>query len=876
MDPAGWPNAASAEFDAWARRRTVARVIALVGIIGCARSHPKTPSSTDASHPLPVPSALKRPKLLWEAPTPTMNWQLVAHSADLVFLPSGDSREIVARSIRTGEVRWQSAAPKERIVHIDVIGNHVVASTREALVVYDAQDGQRRGTINLGCTLRSGVRGIGDFAAGVCRRQLDFEHVDVTELMRQTDYVVGIDLALPKERWRIPAVSGGVGCAVDRSSVFFISMESPESGERGAPGVSVLVALDAKNGKTRWRTPMEPLGLAPFVHDDLVIVGSGDTTAAFRISDGKLLWSHPLTMEGQFSGGVDDFLGAAPIASDALLLGDHRNVRRIDVRSGSFSNAWSLPETHSQKASGSSQEDAIQVQVDAGRVVAELPGAHSAPYLFVRSADGWNALQSPRGHLDTATLVGGILLVTPHHSDYGTCRAYSLEEFDSPEDSVATTARVRAILDRAPPYEKDVLAELNGVPGTLDALLTLARDKTYPIRSRAVTLLGTLKNDAAIPTLLGVLDEPLPPKPKKSASRGVDDEIVVRHDDAFALQARAISALTNFDRLDVAKRLVPFLFEPPEFDDQVPMPRVEVYELLARVGGPAEIAAIRTVEKPEAATSWLQICAARDAVGAKDRASPEPRRSFFNFPCGDTVGSALRIVEGLDAIWVRRKMEKGWTAPTIALAFPSGKGLPSLKSARLASKELVLEGERYEGDEDKPKPWSVHLGLEAVFSDSDHDGIPDETERWLGTDPAKADTDGDGIPDGADSAPLAALPTTEAQRVQAAIVWYFCRFERGGADSGIVVVRTDPSHAAQIEGIPFVVLHQQHRWPRREPDPPRSLILTISKLEVKGNVASATVEAVRHPSGHVAELQLRRMDGTWRVVRSHDTSGWIE
>jgi hypothetical protein len=38
--------------------------------------------------------------------------------------------------------------------------------------------------------------------------------------------------------------------------------------------------------------------------------------------------------------------------------------------------------------------------------------------------------------------------------------------------------------------------------------------------------------------------------------------------------------------------------------------------------------------------------------------------------------------------------------------------------------------------------------------DSDHDGIPDDLERMIGTDPFNADTDGDGIPDGRDLMPI--------------------------------------------------------------------------------------------------------------------------
>lgn len=37
---------------------------------------------------------------------------------------------------------------------------------------------------------------------------------------------------------------------------------------------------------------------------------------------------------------------------------------------------------------------------------------------------------------------------------------------------------------------------------------------------------------------------------------------------------------------------------------------------------------------------------------------------------------------------------------------------------------------------------------DCLASDSDGDGVPDEVERFLGTDPARADTDRDGVADG--------------------------------------------------------------------------------------------------------------------------------
>src|SRR5262249_46527171 len=150
--------------------------------------------------------------------------------------------------------------------------------------------------------------------------------------------------------------------------------------------------------------------------------------------------------------------------------------------------------------------------------------------------------------------------------------------------------------------------------------------------------------------------------------------------------------------------------------------------------------------------------------------------------CGTPTGDGtFRVGQDAAGVWLRRRVQKGYSAPALVLRFDSH-SVPRVESAESSGGAIVLRGH------DGAQPWSATVAKAGAFADTDGDGLTDQTEAFLGTQPNRTDTDGDGSPDAVDAAPRAAASHEPRALVVAEAVRYVSAFLREPGDSVFLTV----------------------------------------------------------------------------------------
>ena len=150
--------------------------------------------------------------------------------------------------------------------------------------------------------------------------------------------------------------------------------------------------------------------------------------------------------------------------------------------------------------------------------------------------------------------------------------------------------------------------------------------------------------------------------------------------------------------------------------------------------------------------------------------------------------------------------------------------------------------------------WANSCGDRRCFCHSDGDGVPDWTEKYLGTDAHRADSDADGIPDGDDVAPTVALQPDERSRVVTAVVDYLAYF----TEPRCVLLNVYTDKALEAHGSVRVVLNWNGRTSHMHEQPN----LGVHPFAVSGEEVDVRVMG----DGTLHCLHLRHVDDRWRVI----------
>jgi outer membrane protein assembly factor BamB len=871
---------------------------------------------------LPPPAELPRPKLVWEAADIESGMSTPPCSGGFVFVHSIEKDMLSARDLQSGQVRWSVPAPKGRINSLVVIGERLLANTAEGDVsAYSTRDGVHQWDLHTKCMFMFGIRGKNDVAAGMCMPVPGSGEPRVP-LIRRESSLVGFDLAHGREAWRI-SIPGmrAFGSATDGEQVYVAMMEMPDATKGPAGGMSSTVtAYDVRSGKQRWKVSAPDLVMSAFTSGGFLVL-RGRNTSALSTSDGKLAWSNAPPASNamlSFDPTPDLMGGDPPVTEGRLLRANGSSVEAVDIASGKVAQTWALPQPGAEKDAAPLMARMVRVQASEGRIAVWIPERDPmAPgYLVTWRGSDSKTLQASGGLIETPRLVGDRLVVVGDRARAvsggrgATLRVYSLSETDAPEaKALDATERVRRHLTRRVMRDKRSIEELKAIPGATAALIKLAGDATFEERGAAIEMLAKLKDPSAVAPLLAILDEKVPDEPPQPADapkmpvggkmtpedlhrireyRPPKEYLAAeeRHQSAEAAHLAAIGALAEFDRADIAKRLAPLLLAGPKSDVtamRMATDRGAIYRLLARVAGPAELEALKTFDARTAGTGgWSHLCAKADRV--PDSASSPGAvihgigmHGFLSaFPCGAPVaGGSFRMGQDESGVWIRQRRGNAWGVPALALKFEGG-GLaerpPTVESAELVAGKLRLRG--WNGGGPSASPWSGEVDVALALADRDHDGIPDETERLLGTNPDRADTDGDGIRDGDDPSPLARPAQTDTAKVATEIVRYAINFQRDFEASHIIIVAGVPESFGEVRSAETVLLHRESG--DREARAPSAMYLRISKIEISGDDAKAQLDVNYGGRGNGQQMKVRRVGGIWRVVESGESSSWVE
>jgi outer membrane protein assembly factor BamB/predicted nucleic acid-binding protein len=847
---------------------------------------------------LPPVSTLPRPRLLWQAKGLWLG-RTPALEGGVLLAQTQKGGHVVALDPATGKERWRTEIPKRAYGKVGFIcGTCLGDSDHQWLRIAgkyalftEARGGEAAFELATGkllwarvrpdCSLPRAASPDSRMGAGLCSSRRGNEDGVIA--------VFGTDLATGRERWRAPfhckdCFQHGLQVGAERTYFWVVAKEKGETG-------TTFRVLDTATGKLRRRLRVpddadavvaEPEGR------DLVLL-FGQSLTAVRPSDGQVLWSHGL------AGGLEprrDADGALLVRDGRLLLDDLGVVVEIDASTGKEATRWPVPavgwETSSRLHCASSflpVPDELDVRgpwsaraafcrIDEypqpGVVV--LHGAAAGPAVVARPPGSLRRL-----HADVALVDRTVHREDRElHRDFQTVvEGYSLLRLDPPEaSSLSSRERVRDILERgillnwetARFTSRVPLAELTAVPGYQEKLLALLADPSSPLWTDALAAAAWLRLPGAAAVLLRLLDAPMPKEP---ADTGPEDEDARDAWPGLEDYERALAAyraaqqrlswlmltLTYLDDPAAATRLGPALLRP-EPEALRPGRHVSihasVYRLLARLGRPEDL---RLLDQLEAATAsaggWNRIC--------EQTSTAKPSQpTSWSTPCGGATLGGVKMATSSE-VWVSRPAAGGKDGPPAWAASDEGLGLDG-RVPTIERGQLVIPPAQGK------KP--TELALAELFRDSDGDGVPDMTERYLGTDPQRPDTDGDGLPDGDDAAPLGAS-TSDRARVVSEAVAYVARFH---VRSRPLFVHADAAlwgHAMRPVG---VVLHRPPL-----PDQPTEwwqAHLMVSRVRVAGEEATLHVRSAGIDTGVLGKsLRLRRVDGRWRVVDEADAWG---
>ncbi len=778
------------------------------------------------------PSELPRPRRLWNVPIDAYADHF-AHDARSVFVRDGD--EIVAIDLQGGHERWRRRLPERvRITLLWVVGARVVgAGPTGDVVAWDADTGTELWRFGTECTFLE-FDACGDRAIGMCIPESGSARSPAD---RVTD-LVAFDPTSGRIAWRKPLpdhIAFSVSCDSARAYVALPATEGGADPEN-------LFAYDLGSGRESWRATVPHRGAAARVGNRVLVIGRAVT--AFRAQGGARLWTY--APEEDFGLPVWELPShPLPLYLGRLLLSRPGAIDGLDLETGLVDRSWPLPTVG--PGSGS-RRSGPYVQTGEGRILAwvgdEIGGAERR-WLVVWEGELSHVLAAPPVQPGTVTTLAGGVVVS-RCAPQGLCGWSVAETEDSEASALPPAERVRLRLERGLNLRDRSMDDLRSIPGYAEVLLALAGDPTSPVRGTAIWAIEKLEVPGAEETLLRTLSEIPPPDPQEG-------------DPVRMLRTRTLLALTRYPRPDVAARLAPLLVVAPQstrFSDETEV-RPAVYRLLAKVGGPAEIEALRDEDtRRRAHQGWSRICDEHDARSEED-ASP--------WMCGGRIRAGPYQISqfglgtfGPMRVWIRRIEGTRRSPPSIACEIARN---VSPLPVRMQGGRIALGSGRASFDPER------------ALLDRDEDGISDRVERLLGTDSRNADTDADGRPDGEDPSPLAARRAGDAPAVVAEAVEYTARFD--GWAQGVVDVAMQRDSFSEISGGASVFLHRP--LPVNEYDSGvLGTGLRVEDLVVSGGTASLRVVANWIGAGETHALQLSRVGGVWRVVEDEKVGEWIE
>jgi outer membrane protein assembly factor BamB len=276
------------------------------------------PSSPGAPEAPSAAAAAAPPALIWEAES--FDGTSLAHDDRVaVYVDMGD-KHVVAFDLHTGTQRWSFAAEEIFASSLTLAGDTVFFSQRSGqLTALAVPDGAPSWSQDIGCSLETPAAVANGVLVAPCV-DLDARPLD--------GYVVAVDTASGKRRWRAATVDGpSAAPALDDETAYF--------GRPRAAGMDV-VAIDLRSGRERWRRslphPVQALSVA-----GTTLVGVGLESYGLDRGDGHVLWTDPLDQRSSFP------IEKRVVQRDGLVLRqlDHA-VYGLDPATGQRTKTWAM------------------------------------------------------------------------------------------------------------------------------------------------------------------------------------------------------------------------------------------------------------------------------------------------------------------------------------------------------------------------------------------------------------------------------------------------------------------------------------------------------------------------------------------------------
>jgi hypothetical protein len=840
---------------------------------------------------------------------------------------------LVAIDVRTGKERWRLPMPNEERPDVVLAGDLALVYRSIGATAVDVATGRQRWTRRL--CFRSNVATVAKPHVGVGMCAAPDPPADETDhgprLVWKKNMAVAVDLDSGRERWRVPTGWPSEALAAAGGS-FYVAADTAPVRQKSV----TVSALDPRTGKAlrSFVLPNAPNQIRVMPGDAKRALFIGADIVAVNLADGRVLWQAPGPPPARQ---MRLQVPWPELRAGRLLAWNGNHVRELDLRTGAEVASWDPPPGltayNSQTVRPAPAGGALVIK-DRDREPAlalRFAGPGAAPTLAVLPVTYENVL----------AVEDDVLVVhNGHHLEgYAT-----FDPIASEAAGLDAPARVRAILERQPwrwrrgstgkKEQAEPLAELRSVKGFEPALAQIALDVNSPVHDAAVDAVAVTRIPEAAEVLLAEIGRPMGFSPL-TGDRRRDEHAKLLLNNPMLRRSDLVASLADLDDPKAADVLATLLSadesviglgrrdwetwggwvesgygkkswaatdsEPSAAFSvclQAPAGRPEahaaIYRMLARLGRPRDVEALRRFDAANgAASGWTHICDADDALTTTyvDRSGLSNGLGLCRgWDAGDT-----RVTQS-EVFWLRRRRPDGsFGAP--AWAFDPG-GDTSLQRRVMHGARQIEGGEieiRY-GDNE-----IATVSPKEVFADRDGDGLPDLTEAAFGTDPARADTDGDGIPDGRDPAPLARTSTTEAARVSDEVVRFVTTFRMGGpvgvyadptwwggaggiANAGVAlyrplagpVPRCDAEHSfCQGRYLWGARGRNHYRGPGLPPEPATEgkrhceMSFAIESVAVQGAKAEAVaIWPAQNGNGQRVEhkLELRKVAGTWRVT----------
>lgn len=285
---------------------------------------PPAPTSTAPEDPVPLAVGSEWPRYQHDArntghgkatavPTDaSLYWQFYVHStppvvaADTLFAVETrrDGRSAVARSARTGEVRWEQSLDGGPAASPVVAGKRVLVQSRRRLFAFDRASGERLWSTGVG----RGVPSVPAVVDGVAYCRAAARSTWPTT-------VFAVDVSTGGRRWAAE-LDGGVpgGLAVGGDAVYV------------ATDAGRLHALGTIGGGERWSVELASSATGtPLVSREMLFVPTKTGLESYWTDDGRVRWRARV---GRVTGDAPAFAG------DSVYVGTERGIHALKWASG--------------------------------------------------------------------------------------------------------------------------------------------------------------------------------------------------------------------------------------------------------------------------------------------------------------------------------------------------------------------------------------------------------------------------------------------------------------------------------------------------------------------------------------------------------------